>query len=213
MPKVDLLTISGKKAGEINLPPRIFAAKINPQLVGQAVRVYLANQRKAYPKTKTRAEVNRTKAKWYRQKGTGRARHGSRAAPIFVGGGVAHGPRGNQNYKLKMSKKMKQAALFSALTSKFKNGDILVVKGLEKIEPKTKKIAEVFEKLKVKSQKSKIMLVLPQVLENVILAARNLENVSLTPVNSLNTYEVLATEKIIFIPQSIEKLKEIFSEK
>ncbi len=213
MPKADLLTISGKKAGKINLPSSIFAAKINPKLVAQAVRVYLANQRKAHPKTKTRAEVNRTKAKWYRQKGTGKARHGSRAAPIFVGGGVAHGPIGNQNYKLKMSKKMKQAALFSALTSKFKNGDILVVKGLEKIEPKTKKIAEAFKKLKISSQESKILLVLPQVLENVIRAARNLENVSLTPVNSLNTYEVLAKEKIIFMPQSIDKLKEIFSEK
>jgi LSU ribosomal protein L4P len=139
MPKTDLLDINGKKVGTINLPPEIFAAEVNPPLMAQAVRVYLANQRKAHPKTKTRAEVNRTKAKWYRQKGTGRARHGSRAAPIFVGGGVAHGPTGEQNYQLKMPKKMKKAALFSALTSKFKEKEILVVKGLEKIEPKPKK--------------------------------------------------------------------------
>ncbi|MGB9706854.1 MAG: 50S ribosomal protein L4 [Microgenomates group bacterium] len=208
MPKIDLLTINGEKAGTLNLPKEIFAAEINPQLMAQAVRVYLANQRKAYPKTKTRAEVNRTKAKWYRQKGTGRARHGSRAAPIFVGGGVAHGPKGNQNYKLKMPKKMRQAALFSALTSKFKNGDILVVKGLEKIAPKTKKIAETLEKLKVKG--SKIILVLPKNFQNLILAARNIENLKFVLASSLNTYEVLASDKLIFLPEGIKKLKEVF---
>jgi len=222
MPKTDLLDINGKKVRTINLPPEAFAAKVNPQLMAQAVRVYLANQRQAYPKTKTRAEINRTKAKWYRQKGTGRARHGSRAAPIFVGGGVAHGPTGEQNYKLKMPQKMKRAALFSSLTFKFKKGDILLVEGLEKIAPKTKEMREALEKLKAnhpsgqksqspkRAKKLKIMLVLPQVFENVARAARNIKNVSLTPVNSLNTYEVLENEKIIFMVESIKKLKETF---
>lgn len=210
MPKIDLLTIKGEKAGKINLPPQIFAAEVNPQLMAQAVRVYLANQHKAHPKTKTRAEVNRTKAKWYRQKGTGRARHGSRSAPIFVGGGVAHGPTGRENHKLRMPEKMRRAALFSALTSKFKEGDILVVKGLEKIEPKTKKMAEALEKLKVKSQKSKVMLVLPHILENISRAARNIKNLSFIQATCLNTYKVLNSGKIIFTPASVDKLKETF---
>jgi len=217
MPKTDLLDISAKELGKISLPPEIFAAEVNPQLMAQAVRVYLANQRKAQPKTKTRAEVNRTKAKWYRQKGTGKARHGSRAAPIFVGGGVAHGPTGEQNYKLKMTKKMKKAALFSALTSKFKEGSILVVKGLEKIEPKTKKMAEVIRKFKSQSAnrrtKSKILLILPKLLENIVLAGRNLKNLEISQVADLNTYRVLSSEKLIFLPESIEKLKEVFLKK
>jgi len=213
MPKTDLLDISGKKVGTINLPPEIFAAEVNPPLMAQAVRVYLANQRKAHPKTKTRAEVNRTKAKWYRQKGTGRARHGSRSAPIFVGGGVAHGPTGEQNYQLKMPKKMKKAALFSALTSKFKEKEILVVKDLEKIEPKTKKMAEFLTKSKIQSTKSKILLVLPKLLENVVLAGRNLENLEIAQATDLNTYQVLASDKLIFLPESIDKLKEVFLKK
>lgn len=213
MPKTDLLDIYGKKVGTIDLPPEIFAADVNSQLIAQAVRVYLTNQRKARPKTKTRTEVNRTKAKWYRQKGTGRARHGSRAAPIFVGGGVAHGPTGEQNYQLKMPRKMKKAALFSALTSKFKDGEILVVKGLEKIEPKTKKMAEILEKLKVKSQKLKVMLILSKPLENLIRAGRNLENFEISYSANLNTYQVLASDRLIFLPESIERLKEVFLKK
>ena len=213
MPKTDLLDINGKKVGTINLPREIFAAEVNPPLMAQAVRVYLANQRKAHPKTKTRAEVNRTKAKWYRQKGTGRARHGSKAAPIFVGGGVAHGPTGEQNYQLKMPKKMKKAALFSALTSKFKEKEILVVRGLEKIEPKTKKMAEFLTKSKIQSTKSKILLVLPKMLENIILAGRNLENFEISYSADLNTYQVLASDKLIFLPESVDKLKEVFLKK
>lgn len=213
MPKIDLLTINGEKEEKIDLPKEVFAAKVNPVLMAQAVRVYLANQRKASAKTKTRAEVNRTKAKWYRQKGTGRARHGSRSAPIFVGGGVAHGPTGKENYKLKITKKMKRAALFSALSAKFKEGNILVVKGLEKIEPKTKKMMNILKNLKIEDLKAKIMLVLPKLEENILRAGRNIKNISLTPVDNLNTYEVLKQGKIVFTPESIARLKEVFLKK
>lgn len=210
MPKVDLLNINGEKEGEINLPSRIFSAPIKPLLMAQAVRVYLANQRHSHAKTKTRTEVNRTKAKWYRQKGTGRARHGSRSAPIFVGGGVAHGPTGEENYKLKLSQKMKRAALFSALTSKLKEGNILVVSGWEKIEPKTKKIIEILKKLKIRESKTRVLFVLSTPLEKVILAGRNIPNLIFGFANNLNTYEVLNSEKIIFLPESIRKLEEVF---
>lgn len=213
MLKLNLIDITGKNAGTIGLPKEIFAVKVNPELMAQAVRVYLANQRTAGAKTKTRAEVNRTKAKWYRQKGTGKARHGSRAANIFVGGGIAHGPTGGQTYKLKMSQKAKKAALFSALTDKLKNKKILVIEGLEKVKPKTKEMAKTLEKLQPKADRpraEKILIVMPKVIDNVIRAARNIEGVSLEQANLLNTYEVLNNKEIIFMKEGIDKLKETF---
>ena len=120
MPSLDVYSTSGKKTSTTSVKKKFFEAKINSSLMAQAIRVYLSNQRQAPAKTKSRGEVKVTKKKVWRQKGTGRARHGSRNAPIFVGGGKAHGPSGTQNYKLKMSKKMKKASLFSALSEQFK---------------------------------------------------------------------------------------------
>jgi large subunit ribosomal protein L4 len=214
MPKVDLYTITGTKSGKIDLPKEIFAAKISKPLMVQAVRVYLSNQRRAHAKTKSRGEVARTKAKWYRQKGTGRARHGSRAAPGFVGGGVAHGPKGDQNFELKMPKRMKRLALFSALTTRFKDGEIIVVKDLDKVKPKTKEMVEALEKLseggKWEVGSEKLTIILPEVVENVIRTARNIQGVNLIQANLLNTYEILNGGKLIFMKESIDKLKEVF---
>ena len=205
MPKVDVYTLSGTKSGQMELPKEIFAAKINEPLMAQAVRVYLSNQRKALAKTKRRGEIALTTAKWFRQKGTGRARHGARSAPIFVGGGVAHGPNGEQNYHLKLPKKMKKQALFSALSSKFKNNEVMVIKDLVKIEPKTKKMKTVLEKL-VKDDKA--TLVLSEKLENVFRAARNLKGLNLRQTNQLNVYEILNGGHLLFMKEAIEKLKE-----
>lgn len=214
MPKVDVYDIAGTKSETLELPKEIFAAKINEPLMAQAVRVYLSNQRKAGAKTKTRGEIKRTKGKWYRQKGTGKARHGPRSAPIFVGGGIAHGPTGKENFNLKMPKKMKRQALFSALTTKFKNKEVMVVKGLEKVKPKTKQMVKIIENLKLKTkndkEKLKISLILPGVLGNVIQAARNIKGVNLIQANLLNTYEVLNGGKLIFMKDAIKKIKERF---
>lgn len=209
MAKVNVLAISGKKVGTIELPKEIFGTEVNKDLIAQAVRVYLANQRKARPKTKRRSEVVGSRRKIWRQKGTGRARHGDRYAPIFVGGGVAHGPTGRENWKLKLSKKMRRKALFSALTTKLKEGEIIVVTGLEKVEPKTKKMAEILEKL---AQKRKLTIILPGKIENVIRAAGNIERVNLVQASLLNTYEALNGGTLIFMKDSIEKLKETFLE-
>jgi len=207
MPKVDLVTVAGRKSGKIDLPKEIFAAKVNEPLMAQAVRVYLANQRKSKAKVKTRGEVRGSRRKIWRQKGTGRARHGDRYAPIFVGGGRAHGPTGEENYKLKMSKKMRKAALFSALTSKLREDKILVVKGLEKVGPKTKEMAGILEKL---TKDKKLTIVLPGVIENIIRAARNIKGARLAQANLLNTYQVLNGGKIILMKESVDKLKETF---
>lgn len=208
MPNVSLLTIDGKKAGSVNLPAKIFAAKVNPELMAQAVRVYLSNQRKAHAKTKTRGEVEGSGKKIWRQKGTGRARHGDRYAPIFVGGGVAHGPRGNQNFRLKMSKKMKRAALFSALTSKLKDKEILVVKDFDKIKPKTKEMAKIMKSLRLENLKT--LLVMPDKLENVIRVGRNIERLDLIQASLLNTYVVLDSKRIVLMEKTVDKLKEVF---
>ena len=218
MLKVDLYTINGTKSGQIELPKEIFGAKINQPLMAQAVRVYLSNQRQALARVQTRSEVNRTKAKWFRQKGTGRARHGARSAPIFVGGGKAHGPTGEQNYCLKMSKAMKKKALFSALSAKLKDKEIIIVKGMEKVEPKTKKMSKIIENLKISRgagsgsarKNSKLTLILPQKLDNVTRAARNIPKVNLIQAALLNTYEVLNGGKLVFMKESIDKLKQTF---
>ena len=209
MPKADLYTITGRKSGQKSLPKEIFGAPINKQLMAQAVRVYLSNQRRAKAKTKTRAEVRGSRRKIWRQKGTGRARHGDRYAPIFVGGGRAHGPTGKENYKLKMSKAMKKKALFSALTIKLKEKEVIAIKGLTKIEPKTKEMAKVITSLPLK-EKKKVLLVLPEILENVIRAGRNLAGVELAQANQLNTYQVLKHGQLVFMEESIKKLKETF---
>lgn len=212
MPKADLYTLIGRKSGQISLPKEIFAAPVNEQLMTQAVKVYLSNQRKAKAKTKTRGEIKGSRRKIWRQKGTGRARHGDRYAPIFVGGGRAHGPTGEENFKLKMSKTMKKKALFSALSSKSKAKEIIAIKGLAKIEPKTKAMAKTLKALPLKKSK-KILLVLPSVLENVIRAGRNLSGLELVQANQLNPYQILNHDQLILMEESLEKIKETYLKK
>jgi len=208
MPKIDLYLSSGKKSTPLTVPAEIFNVKAKPILIAQAVRVYLANQRRAAAKTKGRGQVIGSGRKIYRQKGTGRARHGDAQAPIFVGGGIAHGPRGNQNFSLKISKKMSQKALFAALTIKLKDGQMIAVKGLEKLEPKTKLVAAVLTNLKLDRQK--VSLVLSGTEKNLLRAGANITNLKLLRAASLNTYDVVSGGKLVFLPESIEKLKTVF---
>jgi large subunit ribosomal protein L4 len=135
--KIDVLDLTGKVQTSIDLPAELFGAKVNKQIMAQAVRVYLANQRQGTQSTKTRGEVTGSTRKIYRQKGTGRARHGGITAPIFVGGGIALGPK-PRDYGLSLPKKMRRVALASALTSQLNAGKVKVVDGFDTIEPKTK---------------------------------------------------------------------------
>ncbi|PJE67358.1 50S ribosomal protein L4 [Candidatus Shapirobacteria bacterium CG10_big_fil_rev_8_21_14_0_10_40_9] len=197
----EVISLSGTKKPKISLPAKIFGAKPNPALMAQAVRVFLSNQREARAKTKTRSEVKRSKAKWYRQKGTGRARHGARSAPIFVGGGRAHGPTGEQNYEKAMPKKMGRAALISALSSRARDKEIIIVDGLEKIK-KTKEMAKI-----LKEVTGPFLLILSGKLENVILATRNIPSLALIQAKSLNAYEVLKAGKILITREAIKTLE------
>ncbi|PIY93872.1 MAG: 50S ribosomal protein L4 [Candidatus Levybacteria bacterium CG_4_10_14_0_8_um_filter_35_23] len=210
--KVEVLDLKGKVIESMNLPKEIFGAKINKVLLAQAVRVYLANQRKGTHSTKTRGEVEGSTAKIYRQKGTGRARHGSKRAPIFVKGGIVFGPK-PRDYSLKLPKKMRRLALFSSLTAKKDEGKIIVLSGLEKIEAKTNKMADVVKNLKLEGKNKKVLLVTPDTInafENVYKAGRNLKGVSIISAKMLNTYEVLNAKTLLLMKTSIEVLENTF---
>jgi large subunit ribosomal protein L4 len=140
--KVPVYSMAGQEVSSVDLPAAVFEAKINRDLMHQAVVRQMANARQGTHKAKGRSEVNRSTAKIYRQKGTGRARHGSRRAPIFVGGGVAHGPQ-PRDYSKKMPRKMRRAALRSALSVKASNGDIVVLDDISLDIPKTKEIVSI----------------------------------------------------------------------
>jgi large subunit ribosomal protein L4 len=210
--KADVYDLHGKVVETIDLPKEIFGGKVNNQLVAQAVRVYLANQRRGTVSTKTRGEVQGSSAKIYRQKGTGRARHGSKRAPIFVHGGLVFGPK-PRDYSLDLPKKMRRLALFSSLTLKNESGEIKVVKGLEKIEPKTKIAEEIVKKLGFDPKTRKVLLVTSdQVngLENVFRAAENLKGVEILSANMLNAYKVLNNKNILIMKEAIEVIKSTF---
>ena len=213
--KISVFNTSGKVVESYSLPKEIFGAPINTQIMTQAVRVYLANQRRGTVKTKSRGEVKISTRKIYRQKGTGRARHGAASAPIFVGGGIAFGPR-QRDYSLKLSQKMKTVALFSALSAKLKDGEIKIVSGLEKIEPKTKKMADIIGKLSLDVKNKQTLLVMPKGgkdFENVSKAARNIQGIRILSSNLLNTYQVLQSNQILFMKNSIDAIKETFLRK
>jgi large subunit ribosomal protein L4 len=215
MVKINKFNTKGEKQTAAKVSAEIFAADVNKRLVAQAVRIFLANQRQAGAKTKNRSDVIGSRKKIWAQKGTGRARHGDRYAPIFVGGGVAHGPTGEQNFKKKMPKKMRRKALFAALSSKLADGEIVIINDLEDLKPKTKKMEKILKKIleegfKVKSdeKQKKVTLVMPKVIENIILAGRNIPYLKFLQAKQLNTYQVLNTDYLIIMESSLEIIEQ-----
>lgn len=206
---VDVYGLDGKASGKISLPGEIFGERVNKALIAQAVRVYLANQRQGNASTKTRGEVDGSTRKIYRQKGTGRARHGGVRAPIFVKGGIVFGPK-PRDFGLSMPKKMKRKALFSALSSKVKDSQFMVLSGLEGIEPKTKAFAATLNKLGVADKKQKLLFVTAAKAENVLKAGRNIQGVTFTSVSQLNTYEVLHTKRLVILKDAVSEMEKFF---
>jgi large subunit ribosomal protein L4 len=156
---VDVYDAAGKVTGTVTLPESVFGASVNKQLIAQAVRVYLANQRSGTASTKSRGEVQGSTRKIYRQKGTGRARHGGVRAPIFVHGGIAHGPKPH-DFSMKMPQKMRRAALHSTLTLKAKGNAIKVLGGLDSMAPKTKAMVTLLSQIFSEGQPKKVLIVL-----------------------------------------------------
>lgn len=215
-PRSEVMDIHGKKTESIKLPAALFSQTVHPYLISQAVHVYHANQNQGTQSTKTRADVVGSTRKIYRQKGTGRARHGDIKAPIFVGGGIAHGPKPGAT-RLSMPKVMRRKTLASLLTQYFQEGRVHVVKGLEEIEAKTKRLHSIFTTLNFISSKKPLashqttLLVLPPGLTNIERAARNLPFITVTPVTSLNSYDILRHDQVVFVPASITLLTAVFT--
>lgn len=203
--KVPVWNMSGQQVDEIELRPDIFEAPVNVPLMHQALVRQLANARLGTHKTKTRGEVNRTTAKWYRQKGTGRARHGSRNAPIFVGGGIAHGPK-PRSYEQRMPKKMRRAALRSALSVKAGQQQIVVVDRLELPEPKTREMREVLSRLNVGED---ALILLPGRNEPVEKSVRNLPKVKALHASYLNIRDLLQYEKVVMPLGALQVIESI----
>ncbi len=198
--------VSGQEKETLTLPKEIFAVDAKPSLLAQYIRVYLANQRQGTASTKTRGEVTGSTRKIYRQKGTGRARHGDIKAPIFVGGGIVGGPKPT-NYSLKINKKQKKLALRAALTLKNKEANIIgLTDAFLKIEPKTKIFANFLKN--IKSTDQKILLILPKLEKNnLVLAARNIQGLKLEDAVSINPYEILKSNKILVLEKALEVIE------
>lgn len=195
------ITMTGAQE-KVTVSDSIFGAPVNKSLLAQAIRVYLSNSRQGTSKVKTRAEVNITKKKIYKQKGTGGARHGAKSAPIFVGGGVTHGPKGNQNWSLKLPKVLKSKALIAALS--LQKDSSVVVEALEKAT-KTKAVAEVLEKA---GHTRATLIVLDKQNGTVERTVRNITGVSVTTARDLTALAVAQAQRIIFVPAALTVLEE-----
>ncbi len=216
--KTKVFTKDAKEKGTFELPEDIFGAAWKPALIKQVVLAFLANARRPVAHTKGRGEVSGGGKKPWRQKGTGRARHGSIRSPIWVGGGVAHGPRNEKDYSQKVNKKMKKTALKSVLSRKLNEGEILLVDELNFEEPKTKEAKKVvlslssiegFEKLSYK-KKNAAVIIAKEPSFALLKSFSNFGNIDVKPVKDLNVYDVLKYKYVLFVnpEESIAALQE-----
>lgn len=206
MPKVAIYNIEGQEVGEVDLMDDIFGLKVNEALLHQAVKVQLANNRQGTQSALTRAEVRGGGAKPWRQKGTGRARHGSSRSPIWVKGGVAFAPK-PRDYSMKMPRKMKRLALKNALSSKAQNDEIMVLDSINLPEAKTKEMVKVLNNLKVDG---KALIVINEKDDKVLRATGNLQKVKLASINTLNVYDILNSDKFIVTKDALSMIEEVY---
>jgi len=204
--KVNVVNIEGKKVKSVELPAKIFEAPVNTNLMHQAYVRQIANARLGTRKTKTRSEVSGGGRKPWRQKGTGRARQGSIRAPQWVGGGRVHAPR-PRDFSQKMPRKMRRAALRSALSVKASDEAILVLDEISLSEPKTREMAQVIDKL---AGESSVLLIIPEKNENYDMlhkAANNLPDLKLLMANYMNIRDLLGYDKVIIPLAALEVIE------
>lgn len=206
--QVPVLDQSGVEVQQIELPADIFGVEINVGLMHQAYVRQMANARQRSHKTLTRSEVRLTKAKWYRQKGTGRARHGARSAPIFVGGGVAHGPR-PRKYTKAMPRKMRRGAIRSALSALARDDQLIFVDRLQAERPKT---SEMRETIRTLAGEGKTLVLLAERDENVQRGIRNLPQVRWLRANLLNIRDLLGHDKVIVPLDALDTIQLIWGQ-
>lgn len=206
MATVKTFDMTGAQTGSMELNDAVFGITPNASVMHSAVVNYLANQRQGTQSTKTRTEVAGGGRKPWRQKGTGHARQGSTRAPQWTHGGVALGPK-PRDYSYAIPKKMRRLALKSAFSSKVAAEEMMVLDTLSLDEIKTKKIAEM---LKALSAGRKVLIVLPEKNENVILSARNIPGVKTCMVNTLNVYDVLNADSFIVVKDAVAQIEEVY---
>ena len=207
MPKVDVLSVDGKKVKELELNENVFGIEPNENIVHSAVVNYLANQRQGTQNTKTRAEVSGGGRKPWRQKGTGRARQGSIRAPQWIKGGIALGPR-PRSYSYKMNKKEKRLAIKSILSSKVAEKELVVLDKLELKEIKTANMVKVLNNVKAEG---KTLILLPANNENVCKSSRNIEGVKTLTVDTINAYDLVKYNNLVVTEDTVKKLEEVYA--
>lgn len=233
MAKITVYNITGEKVSEVELNPRIFDVKIKPELVQQAVVVQQANSRRNLAHTKDRSEVRGGGRKPWRQKGTGRARHGSIRSPLWRGGGITFGPTKERNFSLKINKKAKRKALLMVLSDKAAQQKIILLDKLELEQAKTKNFFAILQNLKLRIGKEKkkvvkkeekadkkekikktkeptILVVLPNKEERVQRAARNISRLATAQANSLNVLDTLRHQYLLMPVDSIQVIEKTF---
>ena len=214
MPSVKVVNMAGQEVGTVDLSEKLFGAEVNESVLHAAVRAYLLNQRQGTQSTLTRSEVSGGGKKPWRQKGTGRARQGSTRSPQWTHGGVALGPK-PRLYRTDLNKKTKRVALFSALSDKVANGNLVVLDSCKVEGYKTQTVVKMFENLGLAENKKllKTLLVLPEADRNVIVSARNIPAARTTLYSTINVYEILNAEKLVITREAVEKLTAVYDSK
>jgi len=207
MPKVALYNIQGDKVGEVELSDDVFGVEVRPDIMHRAVVSYLANQRLGTASTLRRGEVSGGGRKPWRQKGTGRARHGSIRSPLWRKGGIVFGPK-PRSFNINLPKKMKRFALKSALSAKTKENELILLDNLTMEVPKTKQMVSILKNLKADK---KSLIVLADKDENVVKSARNIPGVKTTYVNTLNVYDILNHDYLIMTQEAAKRVEEVYA--
>ncbi len=206
MPKAPLYDREGNRIGEIDLDEKVFAAEVKMPLLHQVVRMQLANKRRGTASAKTISEVSGGGRKPWRQKGTGRARHGSIRSPLWVGGGVTFGPK-PRDYSFRIPKSARLVAVRSALSAKANDDEIAVVEEFKMAEPKTKVAASILDKI---VDGRKVLLVVKDFDDNTVKSVRNLPFVRLIESNRLNVYDVLDNDRVLFTKDALQSVEEVW---
>ena len=206
--KLDKISINGKK-DTIEVLDKIFSAKINNKLVSRVLYKTNANYKGRHAKTKQQNEVKGPTSKIYAQKGTGGARHASKKAPIFVGGGVAHGPKGELAYKTrKLNKSEKKLSIASLITEKNNHKNLLILSDFNTEIKKTKEMNTIIQKLEITSS----LIILDKISkEKIEKSIRNIPNVKVTDVNHFSAYDIVKFKKIVFTESSVKELEKRYS--
>jgi large subunit ribosomal protein L4 len=204
--ELNVKTLEGTDAGKVSLSDEIFGLEPREDIIARMVRYQLAKKRQGTHKTKTRAEVSRTGAKMYKQKGTGRARHHSARAPQFRGGGKAHGPV-VRSHAHDLPKKVRALALRHALSAKLKSEDLIIIDNLVAAEAKTKTLVGTFATLGLTNA---LVIGGAEIDSNFKLAAANIPNIDVLPVQGINVYDILRRGKLVLSKAAVEALEEQF---